>query len=446
MSIAFFIPALIIIAVFFRQDSKETSLFSWNHWAILIWLLASTTRLLQIVFSGGMPNLSIDYVISSYGGGNPLIRYVSLVLILIGLFLFIKKRDRIGLVLRNDHWLIIIHLYAFLSIAWAADPGTSLRKYIRLLGLPIFAGILIGEKDHKEALEHILRKYFSFCLIMSVYLLRFGGALAYVRGRMGTRYMAGISWHKNELAILCAFSLVFFLWRILKSKSAVNYFDIALILINIYLLIKARSAMGSVAAALGVGLLISLEIIKKNPIKAFIIATIIMVLVIPSFIIFQGFHNTNLSDSFYNLVGKEASLTGRVPMWIDFFRLGKKDIVMGAGYESFWIENMATIWSLYQFGPTNSHNGYIEVTLNLGLVGLTLLTIYLVKIGVALMKKANIEDHTGRLLSVFFVIFILGNITEVSIMIPSLNWWLLVVIALSTVKDRLSITQQPQLL
>jgi len=47
--------------------------------------------------------------------------------------------------------------------------------------------------------------------------------------------------------------------------------------------------------------------------------------------------------------------------------------LLGTGYESFWLgSRLDVIWKA--FGPINeSHNGYIEVYLNLGLVGVSLI-------------------------------------------------------------------------
>ena len=51
---------------------------------------------------------------------------------------------------------------------------------------------------------------------------------------------------------------------------------------------------------------------------------------------------------------------------------------LGAGFESFWLGNrLDHLWSIFLWQPNEAHNGYLEVYLNLGWAGVTLLLVLL---------------------------------------------------------------------
>ncbi len=74
-----------------------------------------------------------------------------------------------------------------------------------------------------------------------------------------------------------------------------------------------------------------------------------------------------------SLVGKDATLTGRVDLWALVLPYGDRRPLLGYGYGAFWIaDNPMTqeIWRiLNSYQPPHAHNGWIETYLELGLVG-----------------------------------------------------------------------------
>ena len=73
-------------------------------------------------------------------------------------------------------------------------------------------------------------------------------------------------------------------------------------------------------------------------------------------------------------VGRDPTLTDRTKIWHLLLSMHTNPL-LGTGYESFWLgPRLVKIWQ--RFGPINeAHNGYLEVYLNLGLIGLFLLIV-----------------------------------------------------------------------
>jgi len=351
-----------------------------------------------------------------------------------GLITLAKNRPNLLTLFKANVWLFMLHFYALISIGWSDFPGVSLKRWIRIVGSLIMAMIVLIGDDYRGAFEHVFRRYASICITLSVVLVRFYPRIGFVTGLMGTRSWAGVASHKNELAIICAFSLVFFLWRFLKSRPSINMFDIIPAFMCVYLLMRARSATADITALLGLFILFSMTLMKGN-LKKIILFTLIISFI--SFLVFAIFINQSdggISGTLFRAAGRDSTLTGRIPIWQYLLKLGSKDLIGGSGYESFWIANLANVWARFAFGPTNAHSGYVDVILNLGIFGLVILLVLFGKSLVKLGEKGEIASNYGRIIFIFFVIILLRNLTESSIMNLSLSWFLFLLCSIN-VKD-----------
>ena len=72
-------------------------------------------------------------------------------------------------------------------------------------------------------------------------------------------------------------------------------------------------------------------------------------------------------------VGRDPTLTDRTAIWSIVLSMHTNPLV-GTGYESFWLgPRLQKVWQLFGATINESHNGYLEVYLNLGLIGVLLL-------------------------------------------------------------------------
>ena len=78
------------------------------------------------------------------------------------------------------------------------------------------------------------------------------------------------------------------------------------------------------------------------------------------------------ADFVIESAGREATtFTGRTEIWVTVLAMTTNPL-LGAGFQSFWLgDRLYKMWALFPvFRPNQAHNGYIEVYLNLGLLGL----------------------------------------------------------------------------
>jgi exopolysaccharide production protein ExoQ len=78
-------------------------------------------------------------------------------------------------------------------------------------------------------------------------------------------------------------------------------------------------------------------------------------------------------DGLMALLGKDATLTGRVPLWGVVLDAAANRPVLGYGYGAFWLDwntQVNAILKAVNWHLGGSHNGYLDMVLELGVVGL----------------------------------------------------------------------------
>jgi O-antigen ligase len=111
-------------------------------------------------------------------------------------------------------------------------------------------------------------------------------------------------------------------------------------------------------------------------------------------------------------VGRDTTLTGRTQLWSKVLTM-IVDPLFGTGFESFWLgDRVEQIWRIYWWQPNQAHNGYLEVFLNLGVMGLALLG-FLIAWGYRnVVASFQADPDTARLKLAYFGAALLYNLTE----------------------------------
>ena len=112
---------------------------------------------------------------------------------------------------------------------------------------------------------------------------------------------------------------------------------------------------------------------------------------------------------------------------------------MGAGFESFWLgDRLKAIWSTEEGAITEAHNGYLEIYLNLGLVG----GVIFAGVLFATYRKIRLDllnrFEFGRLQLGLFVAIIIYNFTEAAFVSVHFIYTIFFLIAIEYPKVRKS--------
>ena len=333
----------------------------------------------------------------------------------IGAIILMKRRHLFSIDVRTDLWLFFLYAYMLVSAAWSVDPGASAKRWLRTVGDLIMVLVVLSEEDEREAFEHLLTRCAIVLLPLSIILIKYYRPIGVSYNPFGEMMNVGVTTQKNALGILCAVSGVLFLWRLMRGLPRVNFLNAFYLGLSVYLLHLSQSATSTVVFIAG-SLVLCFNMVfklnRKSHNRVVIALLLFMILV-------QVFMTNALGDSLipdlFSATGRDNTLTGRVPLWRDLIVIGSQRPVFGAGYGGFWFSHLSSgLWAKHPWRPVSGHNGYIDLYLELGVVGLVLFFLLLVGTFRKVLHRLEANDATDKLDFALLFMIVLHNITESS--------------------------------
>jgi len=356
------------------------------------------------------------------------------VLYLLTLFFYFKHGNQPSLRIRNVFPLVIVVIFAASSVAWSAAPLLTARR-ATALALTLVFGVYFASRFDVRMQFRLLAAGFGVCVILSYAFELLGG-----NPQVDVPGWYGIFDQKNSLGRMMVLgSLVFLFWKGVDRKC--SRLANLLFLASLLLVLLARSATSLLVLAF---LLLLLFYLRWSVAKSWAVALsglgAFATLTVP-FVM----RASTLGDVTGGL-GRDPFLTGRVPLWILSVAAALQRPWLGFGYEAFWQPDefyAQRIWRLAHWTAPHAHNGFIELWLEIGLLGSTLflsvLAYYMVK---ALRLHYEMKPETVALWPVTFLVFMLiGNLTEVSFLSANSVSFILLVSIGSTLSGSRSHTQ-----
>jgi exopolysaccharide production protein ExoQ len=426
----------IFVFIVYKIDLSHEKNISVASWISVIWMMYCLSKSLLLwlhpVRVGAIEELSISQ-------GNPLDRNFLTVLMFISIIILIKRKINLESFLQNNSFLILLMVYILISVLWSENKGVAFKRYFRFLGDFIIVLVILTEKDPYNALCVVFRRAAYLLIPLSIVLIKYFPAIGIQYTRDGSVKMwAGVTTHKNCLGILTLVSGIFFLYSIIKilkkeKKISVNLLIYIFYLLMILFLLKgsgdSTSSTSLLLFVIGSFILFGFLIIKshneKYVSKYFIIAVIII-------IVFQWLMQFFIDKTYFQLVlsifGRNETLTGRTDLWDELIAMGQSHLLLGTGYGSFWLDkNLEHLWAIFWWQPTQSHNGYIETFINLGLFGIFFLVLFFIASFNNITKEFKFNNEFNKVRFTFFVIILFHNYSEASLLLPNNPLWVLLI-------------------
>jgi O-antigen ligase len=361
--------------------------------------------------------VTITQSVESVEGGSPLDRLVLSILIILALLILFRRKIEWSRILKDNFWLILLFLYMGLSILWSDFPFVSFKRWIRSSAVILMALVVLSERKPFQALESIFRRsayvLIPFSLVLVKYFPIYGRQYGIWEGK---EMWTGVATQKNGLGQICALFAIVLIWAALKDWRSGDFLKIksqafadALVLAIAFFLLRgpgiSYSATSIGILSIGIATLLLLywsENLARwltTHLKAIIVALALILLLI--------------GDSLVKIVastfGRDETLTGRTEIWNTLLDFASRNPLFGVGYGGFWgLETEITS----KLGVGQSHNGYIEVYLELGIVGIVLLSAFLLAFCGRIRRELYHLFDWGVFGICFLLIALLYNITE----------------------------------
>jgi exopolysaccharide production protein ExoQ len=229
----------------------------------------------------------------------------------------------------------------------------------------------------------------------------------------------GIVGNSSLLAFVALVGLIVFCIQFAaKSTNRVRTaFWIAIAVVNIALTRSATITVALVVLAFVVIVVLALR--RVGPRGALAIYAAVVALVVGGVIAV-----TQLSSSILGLLGKSDDLTGRLDIWNAVITLAQQRPAFGWGWVSYWVPWVApfdTLAFVAGVRQLHAHNAWLDVFLQLGIVGLVVFGLLVLSTGIRSWQLATqtervSPDSPGR----FTTISLLPLLLLVALLVQSL--------------------------
>jgi O-antigen ligase len=410
---------LLILGLFwFDRDRKVRT--SSALWIPALWLLINGSRPVSVWFE---PESTVA---AESLEGSPVDAAVYGILLVAALGVLIWRRQRTARFLRVNAPVLLFFAYCAVSILWADVSFIAFKRWTKAVGDLAVVLVVLTDLNPTVALQRVLSRMAFILLPLSVLFIKYYPNIgrSYNYWTWVPQY-GGVTMFKNLLGETCVVAGLGSVWSFVVACRERMGGDrlrhmgphAIIVAIAIYLFLTADSMTSFSCFMFGANLIVltSISRISRKPAAVHLLITATITLALCA-VFLPG---ANLVQS----IGRDSSLTGRTEIWAAVISVVKNPI-LGAGFESFWSgDRLPKIWRIInEPGIQEAHNGYLEVYLNLGWIGVTLLAILIVS-GywnvIALLRR---DRKAGTIRLAFFVVGLIFSFTEAGFRMMSLVW------------------------
>lgn len=432
--------ACVLFIVFvFCAEGRRNAKVSWALFVPLLWYLVAASRPVGVwlaIWGIPLPG-SADPT-----EGSIVDRWFYSILGLIGVYILSRRRCNWAAILRENVWLLMLFGFVALSILWSDYPLVSMKRIIKSFCAAVMALVVLTEPKPLEAIAAMLRRCAYFIIPLSIVAIRYFRDIGVSWDWAGDAVSwLGIATSKNTLGQVAVTSALCFIWERFRNRgrNEGRMIDWLYILMSLYLLKGSDDAVSMTSLsifAVGLFVFLMLHFVKLHPdrVKPFFVltgASIFGVLLTVILHTLNPFSEDSLMGVIIQTMGRDMTLTGRTEIWSDVFAVASRSPVIGVGYGAFWIGRLVNIpwsekmtWALGQ-----AHNGYVDIYLQLGWVGVCLLTFVILSSIRRIVRSFPIDFEYGRFQMTFFLAILFVNITESTFLRGEHSMWFLFLLA-----------------
>lgn len=412
-SLALLIWAILLLGLLLFDPARESKT-SWALWVPVFWMSINGSRLPSQWLGASMGQLA-----TTLEEGNPLDRTIYSALIVLAILVLVTRPFKWNEFFPRNLFLISFLCFGLLSVSWSDFPFIGLRRWFRDLGDYLVILVVLSDPRPVEALRTVFRRLSYLLIPLAIVLVKYYPHLAvHYSYWTGAPEFVGVATSKNTLGGLCLVCGLFFFWdtvirwpeRKERRTKRIILVNVAFIAMTLRLLFLSRSATSTVCLALGCLVVAAAhsKMSRRNP-------AILKVLIPVSFLVYLtltlGF---GMTGELASAVGRDATLTGRTVIWHAVLSTHTNPL-LGTGYESFWLgHRLIDVWR--QTGPNinEAHDGYLDVYLNLGFIGLFLLLGFLIASFRTICRRLVHFPSLGSLGAAMWTVLLFYNVTEAS--------------------------------
>jgi O-antigen ligase len=357
-------------------------------------------------------------------------------LLLAGAIVVLCRRGRLTRTFLIANWPILIYYsYCFASISWAYYPDVAFKRWVKAISDLAMPLVIVTDTQPVGALRRVISRVGFLLFPTSVLFIKYYGDIGRGYTPDGLPMNTGVTTNKNLLGLIVLVISLAVLWnfrallvdkdvckrkRRLAAQGTLLVFGLALF--------KMADSATCIACFILGGALICMTGLRAIRIRPARVHILCLAIVIAGGValLFGG------QGDVAHALGRQSNFTGRTEIWAAVIPAVSNPI-FGDGYQSFWIgpdvrkvwPRLSGWWKIESL-LNEAHNGYIEVYLNLGWIGVGLIILILVSGYRSAALAFRRSPRIGSLMLAYVVVSAVYNITESAFFAPHLMWFFLV--------------------
>lgn len=382
-----------------------------------------------LFFSGGLDRVLTGfrggYSIAAAEAGRPLVQAIGLAIYFGSIFFILRRGKNPFLASLRSPCLIALMLYISASIAWSDNVSMSIRHVIGLWGTLVF-GLYLSVAFSSAQIVRMCALALGGLAAISIL---FSAAVPGLGIGNNDGGMIGLWGQKNDFGKAMVIAAIFLTAHVFTTRMPKEKL-VCMAMLGAAVLGAALSRSGT--AALSLTLLIFVIVPAVYFLSRLMRRASVGFFVALGVICLAGYYVSQLAMGVVlDALGKDPTLTDRTVIWSLLMPYIDASPWIGHGYGGFWqspeVVRFTTRWN----DISHAHNGYMDILLEIGRVGLALVALLLL----SALRRAADGYFIGRrvadlALVAFMIVTIIAN--YVGRLYPehnSLYWALLVVIA-----------------
>jgi exopolysaccharide production protein ExoQ len=380
---------------------------------LIIWLLVGVMIVpqgLDYQMANGLPT-----------GGDLPSRIIWALIVGGGVAILYAKRANLPAFLRTLNPFLLLYLgLALASVAWSINPAVTVRRFIRISSILVacLSFALIGW--HRQKLGDVLRQILTVVMVASIIVSITMPDIGQL-GALGERdSWNGITGSKNLLGTVASTSIVLWVIRWFSTPGA-GLKALCGIAAGGVCLFESRSSTSLMATVFATGFA---AILLRSPntlrrympylVTLFGITILVYALAVLRLVPALGV----VLKPITMLTGKDLTFSHRTDIWDIINEQIQLHPFLGGGYGAYWtgVDPTTPSYEMVRrlfYYPTESHNGYLDVINDLGVVGAVCLIGYLAVYIRQGLKLLRIDRYEGALLLTLLFRALLANMSEV---------------------------------
>jgi len=414
---------------------------AWLFWKDMGWRKVGTRALLipgaWIAIQGSRP---VSYWLG-YGSGesNPVTTLSFALFLVAAVVVLVRRKLNWGSLVQKNKAIFLIYTYLLLSVFWSEMPFASTKRLVKDFEALLIGLIFLTEINPVEAIRAVFVRVSYILFPLSVVFIKYFPHIGREANKAGENMFTGVTTQKNSLGETVFVLGLFLLWDFVaiykgenrKGKKQQLAIRAGMLLMGLWLLVTCDSQTSMLCLVLGAvafwgcGRLLRMR--RGKAVLYAILASIIMLAIADK--------TFGLSDMVIRALGRNPTLTGRTEIWRAVLEQ-KTDRLVGHGFCIFWDteKGEAVIGELMQINST--HNGFLEMYVDGGLVGVGLLIFMMLAGGRRVIDRLFAGHPLGRIGLVFWLLAILYNFSESSFFRLDVLWFTLLLLLMLTPQTR----------